>query len=47
MRWTVNLTVVSVMVLVSFTMMGRAADLPSLADICSQPICEYTLIDGN
>ena len=30
MRWTVSLTVVPVMVLVSFTMMGRAADLPGI-----------------
>lgn len=31
MRWTVSLTVVSVMVLSSFTMAGRAADLPGIA----------------
>ena len=31
MRWTVSLTVVPVMVLSSFTMMGRAADLPGIA----------------
>ncbi|MFI5247090.1 MAG: DUF3365 domain-containing protein [Nitrospirales bacterium] len=31
MRWTVSLTVVPVMVLSSFTMMGRAADLPGVA----------------
>lgn len=30
MRWTVGLTVVPAMVLVSFTMMGRAADLPGI-----------------
>ncbi len=30
MRWTVSLTVVPVMVLSSFTMMGRAADLPGI-----------------
>ena len=31
MRWTVSLTVVPVMALSSFTMMGRAADLPGIA----------------
>jgi hypothetical protein len=31
MRWTLNLTVVMVMVLSSFTMVGRAADLPGIA----------------
>jgi hypothetical protein len=31
MRWTVSLTVVPVMLLSSFTMMGRAADLPGIA----------------
>ncbi len=31
MRWTVSLTVVPVMVLSSFTMMARAADLPGIA----------------
>ena len=30
MRWTVSLTVVPVMVLVSFTMMGLAAGLPGI-----------------
>ncbi|MDE3039198.1 MAG: DUF3365 domain-containing protein [Nitrospirota bacterium] len=30
MRWTVSLTVMSVMVLSSFTMAGRAADLPGI-----------------
>ena len=31
MRWTLSLTVVLVMVLYSFTMLGRAADLPGIA----------------
>lgn len=31
MRWTISLTVVPVLVLASFTMAGRAADLPGVA----------------